>query len=382
MTPRSLIACALAVGTLAACSGGGSSAPTTVVATTTTEAATTAAPSTEASTTTSTTIEATTTTQAGPRSPLTGQVAADPKTVDRPALVVKVDNHSQAWPQSGINEADVVFEELVEGISRLAVVFQSRDALDVLGAGPKVGPIRSARTSDIAIIAALGKPLLAWSGGNPGVVGAVHRANLVDVGANAAYGPGGYYRERGRAAPHNLFANSAALHSLIQFGQPPANQLFAYREDGAPSIVGEPTGGVRLAFEGNFVQYTWDATKQGWLRSQQQAPKGLQPHKDAQGVQVAPANVVVMFCAYRPSPADPKSPEAQTVGKGDVWVFTDGKLVTGTWVRPDARQPAKLLDANGAEIALTPGQTWVELPKPGQGAQIGAGADPASVPWP
>ena len=84
----------------------------------------------------------------------------------RPALVVKVDNAWGAWPQSGLNEADVVFEILVEGISRFAAVYQSESA-------GLVGPIRSARTSDLNLVAMLNRPLFAWSGGNQGVQSAL-----------------------------------------------------------------------------------------------------------------------------------------------------------------------------------------------------------------
>ncbi len=103
--------------------------------------------------------------------PLTG-LPIDPATAARPALVVKIDNFPTiARPQVGINQADIVFEEIVEGITRFAAVFQSEDA-------DPVGPIRSARTSDINILAQLGRPLLAWSGGNPFVTRAIQNANI------------------------------------------------------------------------------------------------------------------------------------------------------------------------------------------------------------
>jgi hypothetical protein len=72
--------------------------------------------------------------------------------------------------------------------------------------------------------------------------------------------------------------------------------------------------------------------------------------------------VVVQFISYGRSPADAGSPEAQLIGEGEVWVLTDGHLIEGVWSRPDRESPTTL--AVGTEpIALTPGSTWVALPR-------------------
>ena len=117
-----------------------------------TTAAPAPAPETTVASTTSSAAPAPSTTgvPAGPVAPLTGLASTDPGIVNRPALVVKIDNHEDARPQTGLNQADIVVEELVEGISRFAAVFQSQEP----GGSTEVGPIRSARTSDLAIITA------------------------------------------------------------------------------------------------------------------------------------------------------------------------------------------------------------------------------------
>lgn len=91
--------------------------------------------------------------------PLTGLPNQDASTLDRPALVVKIDNHPSARPQLGINQADIIFEENVEKLTRYAAVFHSQ------GSDP-VGPIRSGRFQDINLVGSLNKPLFVWSGGN------------------------------------------------------------------------------------------------------------------------------------------------------------------------------------------------------------------------
>jgi len=119
-----------------ACSGGSKAAtPTTTSSVASTTTSTSVAPS-------STSAAASTTTTPVARYPFTGLAVTDPSTQNRPALVVKIDNHAEARPQTGLNQADVVYEEEVEGITRFFTVFHSQIP------GP-VGPIRSARTQEI-----------------------------------------------------------------------------------------------------------------------------------------------------------------------------------------------------------------------------------------
>ena len=99
-------------------------------------------------------------------------------------------------------------------------------------------------------------------------------------------------------------------------------------------------------------------------------------------MQIAPANVVIQFVSYVGVPGVGQSQQAVTVGEGEAWILTDGKLIKGTWSRPDPKQPAVYKDAAGNPVKLTPGRTWVELPQPGQAVEIPAGADPESVPYP
>src|SRR3954447_45052 len=134
-----------------------------------------------ATTTTTTTPLATTTTAPPPVYPLTGWPATVLAILKRPPWVVKIDNadgsgNNSARPQIGINQADVVYEEMVEGsVTRLAAVFQSDDS-------DPVGPVRSARTTDIAVFAPLNRPLYAWSGANADFAELIRGSNLVDVG--------------------------------------------------------------------------------------------------------------------------------------------------------------------------------------------------------
>lgn len=322
-----------------------------------------APPTTTAAASTTTTTEMLTTTtepDTGPRAPLTGLRVDDDGLLARPALVAKLDNldmpRETALPQAGLSRADVVFEEIVEGnITRLVAVFHSK-------APNRIGPIRSARTTDVHLIPQLGPVLFAWSGGNDGVVAEVRRSPfLIDLGHDAA--SSSYSREPGRRAPHNLFVEADELWGRITEPMLPPNQLFQYRAEGQPpSPTATPARGVDIVWGGGVatspVDWRWDPETKLYVRNQ-----NGRPHLDADGSVVSASNVVVMITEYGRSAADSRSPEAHTVGEGELFVYTDGHVVWGRWSRPSEDQPATLTDNAGNPILLTPGGTWVEMPR-------------------
>jgi hypothetical protein len=319
-------------------------------------------PAETATTTTPPTTEATTTVVTEPPAPLptwplTGlevASAGDAAHIDQPALVVKIDNADQgARPQVGINQADVVYEERVEGgVTRFLTVFHSQDS-------QPIGPVRSGRSTDIPIFSALNRPMFAWSGSNEFMAAEIRASDMVDVGHTPAVDQ--YFREGSRRAPHNLFING--YQAMVDThredaGAPPA--LFAFRAADAEA-VGEPVSHVDLSFGGSGavpVTYDWDGS--GWARGQ-----SGRPHVDGADVQVAPPNVVVQFVEYTGYPRGRHIPVGQTVGEGEVWVLTDGVRIVGRWVKPTPDAVTQYLLPDGSPIELTPGRTWVALVPPG-----------------
>jgi len=268
----------------------------------------------------------------------------------RPAIGIKIDNNAVARPQTGLNGADVVYDIIVEGgITRFLAMFQANDV-------PRIGPVRSARTSDISIMSAFNNPIFAFSGGNDGVLDAVAVAPVVSVTESS--GRSAFERDPSRYAPFNLYTSTAGLYTAAR-GEPGVpNTQFTFRAEGEASVTGRPVRGVSIDIGFETVTYTWNGT--GWDR----ATNGEPTIDTASGV-VSPRNVIVQFTTYTTSPADASSPDALTVGQGKAWVLTDGKIVEGRWARGVATAPLQYLDAGNAPIALTPGQTWVELPRPG-----------------
>jgi hypothetical protein len=326
-----------------------------------------------APTTTTTTTEATTSTTAAapvPVAPLTGVPGDYGDRLNRAAVVVKIDNgEPKARPQAGLNQADVVYEERVEGsVTRLLAIFHSTDAAPV-------GPVRSARTSDIAVFTPLHRPYFAWSGANPTFARRVRAANMFDVGYDAR--TDAFFREPSRPAPSNLMLRSTAeMTAIPNEGSAPPPALFQFRAANQPVAHLEPVAGAAVSFGGAAgsapTEWRWNGT--GWARTQ----KGT-PHVDAAGVQVAPANVVIQFVDYAPTDVTDqfgvRIPEAQLVGEGEVWILTGGGsapagLVVGRWAKPSLDAVTTYTDVDGNPILLTPGRTWVVLPSAGGAGRL------------
>jgi hypothetical protein len=302
---------------------------------------------TSAPTTTSPPVEA-------PVLPLTGEPVGDPAVAARPALVVKIDNvDTLSRPQAGINQADIVWEEKIEGqISRFAAIFHSTDA-------DSVGPVRSGRSTDVAIVSSLNRPLYAFSGANAVFIVQLRAAPLVDIGYDVQ--PRSYDRRRDRKAPDNVFTSTQRLWALAPEGAgPPPPQLVHRDEDVA--VDGRPVAGVDYSFGARMsaVTYRWDPVRAGWARTQAGTP-----HVDEAGVQVAPPNVIIQQVEYVDTGLVDTSgapvPEARLVGEGEAWVLTDGLLVEGRWSKPDDATPTRYTTAAGEPIGLTPGPTWIAL---------------------
>ena len=125
--------------------------------------------------------------------------------------------------------------------------------------------------------------------------------------------------------------------------------------------------GFTLNFGGVAVDYVWNPVTSGWSRLQvdQEHPRPKSATLDTAGVQVSPANVIVQFIEYGTSPSDSRSPMALTVGSGKVLIFSQGRAIAGTWSRPTADAATTYTSNDGAPILLTPGRTWVALPRAG-----------------
>lgn len=340
---RHVVALTLAALLAAACSGGGDRAGTGRPAAATARGA----------------PVTTTTAPPPPVAPLTGLPDPGGDGLGRPALSVKVGNNPGARPQTGLEDADVVFEEVVEGsITRFLAVFHSRrPAL--------VGPVRSVRLMDPDLVRPIGG-IYAYSGGVPGAMAAVRAVDGLRAVNESEAGPG-MQRDRSRASPDNLYAVPEVLWAGGGGPSPPP-PLFEYAGPGR-AFAGDPVARFTVGFaRGYDPTYEWDAARGAWARSY-----GATPFLSASGAQVAPANVVVLAVEY------PRPSEGVTVGSGDAWVFSAGAGLAARWERADPALPIRLVGPSGGAVALTPGSTWVALVEAGSVVDVVAGPPPAGA---
>ncbi|CAB4365722.1 unannotated protein [freshwater metagenome] len=349
----------LALTLLVACSGSSAVVVTTTTSSSTTSSSTTSSSSTTTSSTT-TTIAPTTT--AGhvhipsvswpPYSPLPGATGSAPLTGlagggDAPIVAVKIDNSQPARGQWGLDGADVVFEENVEGVTRFIALFQSRQPAEV-------GPVRSARTGDLYLLSGMNRPILAWSGGNAGVTawvqGAADAGRLVNLSALRVHC---YRRDASKPKPHNLVLDVACARSK-GIGAGAARPLWEF----GTVTTGTPTAAFDVRMNGGGVHWEWDATNGYYVRWM-----GGAVHTTAGGVPLTATNVVIVSCTHIPSPADGRSLVPVTVGSGKVTIHSGGLARTGTWVRALDTDPWTFIGDDGATLVLNPGTTYVELPK-------------------
>ncbi|MEE6294436.1 DUF3048 domain-containing protein [Georgenia wangjunii] len=297
------------------------------------------------------TVEATPTPQPSAW-PLTGV----PGDVDeRAAVSVKVENSPQARPQTGLEDADVVWEELVEGgTTRFNAVFHSR-LPDV------VGPIRSLRPMDAGITGALGG-VLVISGGQPRFLSEVRQAGIQLVSDDD--GDGGFFRSQERRSPHNLYGRPEDFLEQADARHdepPPAQLLFAASADDASAArLGSAATAVDLRFPATNPGWTWDPTAGLWLRDE----RGV-PAITTDGERLGAANVVVLRVRVADTGAlDPAGfpvPETVMTGEGEALVAGAGRTIRATWSKRGTAEPLVLTDESGDHVRLAPGITWVEL---------------------
>jgi hypothetical protein len=293
--------------------------------------------------------------------PLTGTNAPKGAIPPRPALAIKVENHPLARPQAGLNDADIVYEEPVEGgLTRFIAVFQCSSSA-------RVGPVRSGRTTDPNVLRQFGPAIFGYAGGVPIVKREVPRAGLTDV--NYIIAPSAYTRDPARAAPHNLYTSTVALRKAAASDAGAPSPVFSYSLE--LSQKSRRAREVHLPFSGySDVYWRWSARSSAWLRWH-----GTVPHTVEGDEQVSATNIVVQVVGVSASSiidaAGNPSPEVDLVGTGKAYVFRDGRVITGRWERPTLDDLTRFVTRDGVEVALAPGRTWVELLPDGVPVEIG-----------
>ncbi len=264
-------------------------------------------------------------------------------------LAIMVDNHIDARPQSGLNNADVVYEAVTEaGITRFMAIYANQEA-------EVVGPVRSCRHYFV-YWASEYDAIYAHIGASPQGYDALRATGITSL--DAARGRGVYWRSNDRLAPHNAYASTKELRdSTTDEGE---GRLGALRFGQYDTIAKE--GGVtevKIVHPDDYsVAYTYSEKKNVYLRYMEGYP-----HVDAwSGLQYEPKNVIVQFVeTWRINGDREGRVDMALVGRGKAYVFTGGKAIEGAWIKEGLARPTRFVDAQGDDIVLNPGQTWIQV---------------------
>ena len=288
-----------------------------------------------------------------PPAPTTSPFSGREGGVGTPVMVVKLDNTPNAQPHAGLVKADTVYVEPVEwGLTRLAAVFSTKMP-DI------VGPVRSARVSDIELFAPLGDIAFVYSGAQRRLQPALAAAEWTQVSQDV--NSPGFSRERGtgRYAPYNLMADPAKI--LATSGATAVSQDIGLVFDEQPPDGGKPATRVTARWPSMSVQFRWNAKKDlydVWMNGRQALDT------DEPGVQRA-ASVIVQYVKEVDSGYGDKfggrTPLTVVTGSGKGLLLRDGVAQRITWEKPYSEAPTAYLDLDGNPVELRPGQQWILL---------------------
>jgi hypothetical protein len=295
----------------------------------------------------------TTTTLASAASPLTGEQVSL-AVASRPVVIVKVDNSPPARPQAGLDDADVIYEERVEGsVVRFLALFQSNDS-------GIVGPVRSVRSTDAAIVAPLGG-VFAFSGGitpfrNKVAATGVTMVIEGDKASGVSFRPG-------KKRPYATYADTEVLRPQAKSQTPPPALFPRLKEAEAFSAANGPTSvitGLRVVFGSlTTADWTWSAADDAWLRSTNNTVHFLEG-----GKRLSTNCIILQTTRYQSTPYTDRSnspvDEAVTIGTGKALVACDGQAVEATWSKPSLKAVTTYTNAvTGKPIRIPTGRVWV-----------------------
>ena len=271
--------------------------------------------------------------------------------IDHPVLAVKIDNASAALPPDGLEAADIVFEEEVEGgLTRFLALFHSDDP-------EEIGPVRSGREVDADLLPQY-EPVLAFSGAANPVKGLLRDAGIRFF-EEGEPDKETFFRVDDRLAPHNLFANTDKLWEAGEGLEAPEEPVFLFDEE-------TPDGGTRAGSAHieystfSNADWSWKARDGQWERLQNGSP-----HVNADGDVLTADNVVVLriktSAGNRRDSAGNPTVNLKVIGTGQATVLRDGQRFRARWSKDAADEPFELETADGEPLALRPGITWIQL---------------------
>jgi len=281
-------------------------------------------------------------------SPLTGAEVADEALAKRPVTAIMIENSPDARPQSGLKDAGVVFEAIAEGgITRFIALYQeSQPGL--------IGPVRSVRPYYVEWASAF-DPAVAHIGGSKRALDMIRSGNY-GVDLDQFFNAGSYWRAADRYAPHNVYTNFERMNALeAAKGKTGSNFTFAPRENEKKAKQPTATAINMAVSSGSYVvDYAYDAATNSYIRKQ-----GGESHVDREGGQIQPKVAIAIRVPMSLGFEDGYREQIATTGTGQAYIFQNGTVTEATWSKPDAKAQIKFTGADGKEVKLVRGQTWI-----------------------
>jgi hypothetical protein len=268
----------------------------------------------------------------------------------KPVLAIKIDNTRAAQPHTGLQAADLVYVTEVEwDLTRLIAVYNSTI--------PEViGPVRSARISDLDILAPFGKIAFSNSGAQSKLRRVIATANLYDVSAEMVYSA--FTDDPGRPSPVDHMADPVALLAAAPDAELARDIGFTFSQE--PPTGGTPVASVSMTWPSSEVSFTWDEQAGNFI-------VGLngEESRSTEGGPQRAATVVIQSVEQTDSGYGDRyggrTPFIQTVGRGAAVVLRDGRLWSVTWERPTLAEGTRYLLPDGSPMPFAIGQEWVVL---------------------
>ncbi len=279
-------------------------------------------------------------------SPLTG-VEVDIPLSKLPVTAVMIENSPDARPQSGLNQAGVVFEAIAEGgITRFNALFQEAQP-------DYIGPVRSVRPYYLDFFVPF-DAAIAHAGGSGQALAEIQNQGIKDI--DQSFNPGYYQRVSSRYSPHNLYTSRAQLLELQKSKGFTESKFIGYpRKAEEPAEV---TTANNIAFDiSGFLyntSYTYDKASNSYLRS-----LAGKPHTDERsGAQISPKVVIALESSHHYQGI---YSVYQVTGSGGVTVFQDGVATKGTWSKAGRTSMFEFKTTDGEPLKLNAGQTWITM---------------------
>lgn len=273
-----------------------------------------------------------------------------PGGADKPVLAIKVDNTRQAQPHAGLSSADLIYVTEVEwDLTRFIAIFNSTIP-DV------IGPVRSARISDMDILAPFGKIAFSNSGAQTKLLPVIAKANLYDVSAEKAYSA--FTNDPGRPSPVDHMADPTLLLAAAPNAETARDIGLVFAAE--PPAGGTPVSSVTATWPSSEVSFTWDEQAGNFIVGL----NGEESRSTEGGPQRA---ATVVFQSVEQSDSGygdrygGKTPFIQTVGKGAAIVLRDGRMWSVTWERPTLGEGTRYLLPDGSAMPFAIGQEWIVL---------------------